>query len=544
MRTFFLLFTICLVQNMSRAQVTNPIPELIEASGLEYQLSEYGVVPESSSSKPKARINVLRQEPGGKRLFVNDLRGSLWAMEAGESSLFLDLKAQFPAFVDEPGKGTGFGAVAFHPDYANNGKFYTSHAESSGSGVADFSPIVNNGIALQWVVYEWTMDDPASAEFEGTSKEVFRADFPYVLHGIQDMQFNPNAEPGDYEYGLLYICLGDGGSSLNFLPENLQTPESYLGTIFCIDPSGNDSANGNYGIPSENPFANDGDPNTLGEIWAYGFRNPHRISWDTEGEGIMLIGDIGEKNIEELNLGVKGGNYGWDNREGTFLYDREIGTTTVFELPPDDAMYNYIYPVAQYDHDDGVAIVGGFVYRGTQFPELYGQYIFGDIKSGRIFHVPVEELELGSQATIREITLIGNNGDETNLLATVFYSRADLHFGVDDSGELYILTKADGTIRQFKEVGSVSIQEPQTIRMDFVSPNPGNGLFVLNWPEGKRGPAKIQVVDARGKLLRQISLNGYETSIDLSDLPQGNYWLTGVFGETKHYTMQLMIIRE
>src|SRR5918912_2085781 len=124
----------------------------------------------------------------------------------------------------------------------------------------------------------------------------------------------------------------------------------------------------------------------------------------------MILTDIGQHYIEEVNLGVRGANYGWPLREGTFVTDR-TDQDVLYALPSDDPTYGFTYPVAQYDHDDVVnelglaAICGGFVYRGSAVPDLTGQYLFGDLVIGRVFHVPATSLQLGSQATVHELTL-------------------------------------------------------------------------------------------------------------------------------------------
>jgi hypothetical protein len=199
----------------------------------------------------------------------------------------------------------------------------------------------------------------------------------------------------------------------------------------------------------------DGDPKTLGEIWAYGLRNPHRFSWDTGGDGKMLIVDTGQAFIEEVNLGKKGANYGWGEREGTWVID-EDNENVVYELPENDGDFNYTYPVAQYDHDKplnwsgfyAVAITGGFVYRGTAIPELVGQYIFADFcNDGRFFHVPVDELVEGKQATIKELRLFEGK-KERSFLEMVGKKRTDVRFGIDEAGELYVTSKQDGKVRK------------------------------------------------------------------------------------------------
>jgi glucose/arabinose dehydrogenase len=123
---------------------------------------------------------------------------------------------------------------------------------------------------------------------------------------------------GDPEYGLLYIGYGDGGANNIKHPELCHHLRSFLGTVMRIDPAGNNSKNGQYGIPSDNPFVNETDPLTVREIYAYGFRNPHRLTWDPSNNNRLMVTDIGEANIEELNIIEKGGDYGWPNREGQF----------------------------------------------------------------------------------------------------------------------------------------------------------------------------------------------------------------------------------
>ena len=184
--------------------------------------------------------------------------------------------------------------------------------------------------------------------------------------------FNPNAQPSDDDFGLLYIGVGDGGNTAADnrgvdADRNGQNSRSPLGTILRIDPLGDDTRP--YLIPANNPF-HDG-INAMAEVWAYGFRNPQRFSWDLGGSGQMFIADIGQANIEEVSLGKQGGNYGWSEREGTFIvaHSDENNVTESGIGGGGDGM---IDPVIQYDHDEGLAITGGFVYRGHAVPELAG----------------------------------------------------------------------------------------------------------------------------------------------------------------------------
>jgi len=536
------LFLSLLSASIATAQLQDPIPEDVNFSGQIVKLQEYAVIPPSSATAPLARINLLREVPdGSNRLFVNDLRGKLWVLRDSQPGLFLDLVPRTTNFIDSPGKGTGFGAFAFHPAYASNGIFYTAHTEATGTAPADFSPLVFSEITMQWVLTEWTSSDPTANTFSGDKREILRFDFPGNFHGMQEIVFNPNAQPGDEEYGLLYVCLGDGATSLNSLEENLQTTHSFLGTIFRIDPSGANSANGKYGIPSTNPFVGTTDTEVLTEIYAYGFRNPHRISWDTDGDHIMLEGDIGEKNIEELNQILPGHNYGWSNREGTFLYDRSLGRDFVYPLPSDDSIYQYTYPVAQYDHDVGVAILGGYVYRGTAIPELQGEYVFGDIVSGLLFHTTVSDLQLGQQGTIQKIATLGPDGFGTTLLAEVNNSRADLRFGTDAEGEIYLLTKADGQVRKIvNREATSSLTSTQLESANFLAPNPSSGILVFQSFNDQLSDHLIQIMNSAGQVVSEHSSVESGESIKLGHLSKGVYTAILRRGE-KAYRQQILL---
>jgi glucose/arabinose dehydrogenase len=176
------------------------------------------------------------------------------------------------------------------------------------------------------------------------------------------------------------------------------------------------------------------------------------------GGGTFLIADVGQEHIEEINVGVKGANYGWPLREGTFVTDRADGRV-LYAPPADDTKKGFTFPVAQFDHFENgtdlgkVAVTGGFVYRGSAVPDLLGHYLFGDIVSGRVFHIPIAELKLGSQAVVRELTLL-SGGRPTTLRALVASpnpdNRVDLRFGQDAFGEVYIMTKQDGVIRKLR----------------------------------------------------------------------------------------------
>lgn len=428
----------------SSLPLADPIPETIEKGGLGIRVVEFAEFPVTGSGT-RARLNYLdHANDGTDRLFVNDLRGNFYVVRNGTPSVYLDVRAQFPHFVDSPRLGTGFGFFAFHPEFASNGKFYTVHTEA-GSALSADTPDYTSAASAQvhGIITEWTASNPASNTFSGTKRQLLRVGFRTYLHGMQQIGFNPTANPGDEDYGLLYISLGDGDENPNFTdgPQNLGRPH---GKIFRIDPLGTNSPNGNYGIPAANPFV--GQAGALGEIWAYGLRNPHRFSWDPGGTNKMFIGNIGEKNIDSIYPGLPGANYGWNEREGTFLF-RKDNPNQVYTLPANDAQLGYTYPVAEYDHDEGFAVVGGFVYRGSDHPGLVGRYVFGDIPRGRIFHTAESDMIAGgSKAPIQELRVFTEAGVETSLTQIVQNPRFDTRFGTDADGELYILSKTAGKI--------------------------------------------------------------------------------------------------
>jgi glucose/arabinose dehydrogenase len=212
--------------------------------------------------------------------------------------------------------------------------------------------------------------------------------------------------------------------------------------VIRIDPAGKNSANRQYGIPASNPFVKD--PKALGEIYAMGFRNPHRITWTASGK--MLVANIGQKMIEALYQVEAGKDYGWPEREGRFLLHPDIAIDKVFPLAANDSIDHYSYPVAEFDHDEGVAISGGLEYTGTTIPELKGKYFFGDIPSGRLFYVDVPTLDPRRDATIKEWSIQLDGKPTTFKEICGKDARIDLHFGRDAHGEMYVMTKYDGKL--------------------------------------------------------------------------------------------------
>ncbi|WP_305784327.1 PQQ-dependent sugar dehydrogenase [Symbioplanes lichenis] len=447
--------------------IYDPIPTEPETSRLGLVLDEFAGFPQTQPTPAptdarlmrKARINTIFELPDGSgRRAVPDLNGPLYLVENGVPHVYLDVKAQFPEFFSGRGLGQGFGYVAFHPEFKTNGLFYTIHTEST-TKVPDYQQAT---VLYQGVINEWHATDPAADTFAGTHRELLRIGFGGQIHGIQEINFNPYARKGSDDYGRLYLAVGDGGQGVgNTDPQNLALPH---GKLLRIDPAGTNSPNGKYGIPATNPFV--GQAGALGEIWSYGYRDPHRFSWD-KATGRLYLGHIGEHAIEAIYEVRKGDNMGWSEREGAFVFDRTPSSPCdrLYPLPADDAASNYVYPVAAYDHnpapdwncttDVGVAVAGGFVYRGTTIPALYGKYIFGDLVSGWVFYTNASEMRRGGPpATIHRLNLFdaatGNAVRMQDLSAPGTPAgdpnRVDLRFGTDRSGELYLLSKANGKV--------------------------------------------------------------------------------------------------
>lgn len=473
------------------SHAANPLPP-VDKPGLAVELVDFIQFPAATGTFQRDGINYLAESPDASgRLFVNDSRGGIRIIDGGVASptnlIFLNLSG-VPSKAGQPDIDLvignfgqqGQGGFAFHPDFATPGAdgfgiLYTAHSDNqSGKPTPDFpSP---GSTTHHSVITEWQVDPGNLNAVDTTSRrEILRIGQPFADHNMQQIGFNPLSNPGDADYGMMYVSMGDGGNNSPPIPidpfQGGQNPGTPLGSILRIDPLGSNSTNGNYGIPIDNPFVGDPDlqhtlgidesttpqNESLGEVWAYGFRNPHRFSWDTglNGTANMFISDIGQASIEEINLGVAGANYGWREREGTFATDPN-NQGTLNALPGNDALYGYSYPVAQYDHDEGNAVVGGFVYRGQAISSLQGKYIFGDLVNGRMFYTDVDEMTQGNQADVHELTLFHDGFEQTLKQIMNNAPRTDLRFGVDNDGEIYVIAKRTGEI--FRLIPQTSIE--------------------------------------------------------------------------------------
>jgi hypothetical protein len=289
---------------------------------------------------------------------------------------------------------------------------------------------------MQWVLTEWKAVDPKATVFDGSSREMVRIDIPSQAHGMQELTFNPHAKKGDEDYGLLYIGFGDGGLTeqrASYFSDSRGA--RVYSSILRIDPKGTNSPTGKYGIPQSNPFA--GVPDKAGEVYAYGFRNPNRIFWDSEGN--MFATDIGQHSIEELNKIEAGQFYGWPIREGRFIINPYGNFRDVFDLQPGDENLGITYPEIQIDHDEMAAIFAGYE---IPYGQLEGKFIFGDILSGRLLFADLQDL---GNMKVQSLKVVFE-GKEMTLRELVQNDRVDLKFGKDSANNIYIMSKTNGKI--------------------------------------------------------------------------------------------------
>ena len=388
-----------------------------------------------------APVDFVSANDGSGRMFIVNQTGQIQILKNGQvlATPLLDVSSRLVALMagyDE----RGLLGVAFHPGFADSNspgfrKLYTYTSEPL-SGTADFTVPHSSPFNCQNVIAEWQVSagnpdvvDPA------TRREVMRVDHPQFNHNAGQMVFRPSDH-------YLYISMGDGGAANdvgdghNPASGNGQNTTTVLGKVLRIDPlapaltpasSDPVSGNGKYRIPASNPFVAGGAiPENVREIFAWGFRNPFRFSFDAVTDK-LIVADVGQDHIEEIDLVEPGKNYGWNKKEGTFLFNPANGNATV-DPAPNSAFTN---PVAQYSHENGIAVLGGYLYRGTTIPALTGKYVFGDFSTaftaadGHLFYI--DDLATG---VIRELR-IGNDERKLGLFLKAF--------GRDANGEIYAL---------------------------------------------------------------------------------------------------------
>lgn len=396
----------------------------IEPSPISVRLTRVaeGLADEVGGEAQVAPSDVVAFPDGSGRLAVATLGGVVRVVDGSGALLPAPLltQAQTDSVVAASGEW-GMTAIAFDPGFANPaspgyGTFYTltTRPANDGGTLPDFG--VTGTQDHQDILTAWTLADPDDSTWSppsDTKREIFRVGQPGQAHNVVDLAFGPD--------DMLYVSSGDGGLDGTLS----QDPRNVFGTILRIDPHGTNGVNGAYGVPPDNPYAGgqlvtryttqdpggeDVDP--LDEIYAYGFRSPFRIGFDS-ADGALYVGDVGQSDIEEIDRVEAGGNYGWSIKEGSRKSGQSLGCCRVEADTPANNQFDPSHtmtlaeqfgltdPLLEYDHDEGVVVISGFVYRGSRLPELAGLYVFADFGEGH----PTARLFAGHLATgeIREL---------------------------------------------------------------------------------------------------------------------------------------------
>lgn len=404
----------------------------------------------------------------------------------------------------------GLRSLAFHPEFATNGKFYTSIMEERPTDPSQhtFLSDVATPITADSVVVEWTYDHVLQQVTSSSYREVFRVGLFAYDHPIKGLAFDPFASPGDENYGLLFVGHGDG--SLFSTVVGTGQNNDALGKVLRIDPLENGGMP--YSVPASNPFVNDG--TMLDEVYALGFRNPHNLSFaqNSSGNSELIVTEIGRDNIDEVNVVAKGANYGWGDREGPFVSLTPVGINDgIGPLPTNEANNGFTYPAAFYGHEGATgetftaeAIAGGHVIQNGS-SDLDDQFLFVEFASdGRIYQVDFSDMlqqttlldpndpnadepsEL-TWVTPQEITVLFDHDNDIATLPLVRGSlkdvlddepdfdevltggcgcltRADLRLGQGPDGELYILNKRNGWIYLARNTAPpISLTAPEVV---------------------------------------------------------------------------------
>lgn len=340
--------------------------------------------------RPRRPVVIANARDGSNRLFVVTQQGVIHAfpnrpdVTEEEVTTFLDIESQV-AYSDNQNE-EGLLGLAFHPKFKENGLIYVYYTKKEDPHVSVIS------------LFRVSKSDPAKVD-PATEQELMRIDQPYWNHNGGTVAFGPD--------GHLYIGLGDGGK-FNDPHMNGQNVQSLLGSILRIDVD-HPAPGQKYGIPADNPFVGKA-PLAREEIYAYGFRNVWRLSFDRE-TGALWAADVGQDLWEEINVVKAGGNYGWNLREGR----HKFGPAGWDENP------RLIDPIWEYHHDIGKSITGGNVYRGKKVPDLSGHYLYGDYVSGKFWALKYD-------ASAQKVTANRPIAGENIPVIT---------FGEDEAGEVY-----------------------------------------------------------------------------------------------------------
>jgi glucose/arabinose dehydrogenase len=337
-------------------------------------------------------------DDGTNRIFIVEQGGTIRVVQAGVvlPTPFLDISSQV-----ESGGEKGLLGMACHPNFSASGRFYVDYTRRLSTG------------KLQTVISEFAIStaDPNQAD-PSSGRQLLVVDQPYDNHNGGQLAFGTD--------GFLYVAFGDGGS-VGDPSGNAQNKNVLLGKILRIGVDPPFASGKQYAIPSDNPFASGGG---LPEIWAYGFRNPWRFSFDPS-TGRLFAGDVGQANWEEVDLDTGGGNYGWNVMEGTHCYPPSVTNCN---------MTGFVAPIAEYGHvaTGGISIIGGYVYHGSAIAGLEGTYVFGDLSTGHVWG-----LKQDAMLDWRMTPILTHNITVSS-------------FGQDAAGELYLLDYGNGDVLRLR----------------------------------------------------------------------------------------------
>lgn len=327
-------------------------------------------------------VDFQTPDDGSGRIFIVQQSGTIRIISGGSllPTPFLDISSR----INFDGAEQGLLGLAFHPSYSQNKRFYLNYDRLSGG-------------QIQTVIAEYQLTADPNAADPASERILLTVNQPFTNHKGGQMAFGPD--------GFLYVAFGDGGSGGDPMG-NGQNRGTLLGKIARIGVDPPFTSGLQYVIPADNPFVGTSD---RGEIWAYGFRNPWRFSFDSGGTR-LFVADVGQDKFEEIDLVQKGLNYGWNTMEGSHCFSPATGCN----------MTGLTLPIVDYDHSEGVTVIGGYVYNGTAISSLAGAYIFGDFSNGKIWGLTE------SSGTWTRTQLL-NSGK--NMSA----------FGQDAAGELYVV---------------------------------------------------------------------------------------------------------
>jgi quinoprotein glucose dehydrogenase len=346
------------------------------------------VCPEIALRRP---VQVVFEPGDSTRMYVLEQPGRILILDPNdrdskEAKVFLDIRGQ----VNSRGNEEGLLSLAFHPEYAKNGRFFL------------FYTAMDAEKKRRNVLSSWSVDAETRMGDLKSEQVLLSVDDPFSNHNGGTVLFG-----GD---GKLYLSLGDGGAA-NDPQHNGQELGSLLAKVLRIDVDRKDGDRP-YAVPADNPFV--GKDGARPEIWATGLRNVWRMSFDRK-TGELYAGDVGQNQYEEVDIITKGGNYGWNPREGLHAFAGG---------EPGNAGDAYIDPVVEYPHEEGVSITGGYVSRNARFPQLEGVYLYADLVSGRVWGIRCEGgkrvagPDLVAQTKNHLPTSFGEAGDGTLYMTT------------------------------------------------------------------------------------------------------------------------------